>query len=207
MSRFGADEQAFFATIYKEKAPWDIGGPQPALVELLSEHLPIGPVLDVGCGSGGLSLFLAEEGHEVTGIDFVAAAIDLAQSKARELSPDVEARLTFRVADGLRPSLLQEQFGSVVDSGFYHLFDLEEGDRYIDELAKMLRPKGLFYLLAFAVDFQVPNVPRSISEEEIRARFTSKSGWEIKTLRPAEFHSRVAPPVPAITACIERVYG
>ncbi len=48
MSRFGPDPLAFFEAIYQEPAPWDIGGPQPAMVALLAEYPPEGPVLDVG---------------------------------------------------------------------------------------------------------------------------------------------------------------
>ena len=39
---------------------------------LLLEHLPPAParVADLGCGTGTLALLLAEEGYEVTGVDF-----------------------------------------------------------------------------------------------------------------------------------------
>ena len=48
MSRFGSDPLAFFQAVYREPAPWDIGAPQPAMVALLTEHPPEGPVLDEG---------------------------------------------------------------------------------------------------------------------------------------------------------------
>lgn len=113
--------------------------------------------------------------------------------------------LDFQVTDGLRPSLLQRQFGSVVDSGFYHLFEPEECELFIGELASILLLGGRYYLLAFDIDFQMPNLPRQVSAEELRTRFTPEKGWRILDLRSAEFHSRVAPPVPAVQACIERV--
>jgi hypothetical protein len=34
---------------YRDAPPWDIGQPQPALLSLLDEYPPAGPVLDVGC--------------------------------------------------------------------------------------------------------------------------------------------------------------
>jgi hypothetical protein len=51
----------------------------------------------------------------------------------------------------------------------------------------------------------VPNVPRQIKADELQARFTADKGWRIKEIHSVEFLSRVAPPVPAICACIERL--
>jgi SAM-dependent methyltransferase len=173
---------------------------------LFTAFPPAAPILDVGCGSGDLAIALAQEGLEVLGIDFVDAAVAQAREKARSLPPEVARCLDFQVADALQPSLLQRQFGSVVDSGFFHLFEPDQGDRFIDDLAAALLPGGRYYLLAFAVEFPIPNSPRAISEEEVRERFSSERGWSIRVLQPAEFLSRIAP-VPAISACIERPHG
>jgi hypothetical protein len=91
----------------------------------------------------------------------------------------------------------------VVDSGFYHLFDPGQCARYADELAVVLRPGGRCYLHQFAVSFPVPNVPRQVSESELRERFAPDKGRRVLTIREADFLSTVAP-VPAILACIER---
>ena len=138
------------------------------------------------------------------GVDFVEAAIEQARAKAASLPPETRRLLQFQVADGLRPSLLQRPFGAVVDTGFFHLFEPEPRERFINELALILPPGGRYYLLAFAVDFPVPNMPRAVSEEEVRARFTAEGGWRILALRGAQFLSRVAP-VPAVAACLERL--
>jgi SAM-dependent methyltransferase len=204
MGRFGPDPQDFFRSVYDDTPPWEITGPQPALSDLFAAYLPADPILDVGCGSGDLAIALATAGHRVTGIDFVEAAITRAREKAQALPVEAARRLDFQVADGLRPSLLGQKFGSVVDSGFYHLFDPEESERFIDELASTLLPGGRYYLLAFDIDFQMPNMPRQVTADELTTRFTPERGWRILDLRAAQFHSRVAPPVPAVRACIER---
>lgn len=205
MTRFGPDPRAFFDSVYRDVPPWDVGGPQPAMAALLAGHPPRGPVLDVGCGSGDLAISLAQAGLEVCGVDFAEAAIAHAREKAAALPPEVARRLDFRVADALRPSLLGVRFGSVVDSGFFHLFDPEEGDRYLRDLAGALLPGARYYLHAFAVEFPIPNAPRAVTGEEVRGRFTEADGWRILALQPAEFLSRVAPPVPAVAACVERL--
>jgi cyclopropane fatty-acyl-phospholipid synthase-like methyltransferase len=172
---------------------------------LFDEYPPMNPVLDVGCGSGDLAIYLTQRGLQVTGIDFVEAAIGQAREKARSLPSEVARALEFQVADALQPSLLKRQFGSVVDSGFFHLFESEERDHFADELASTLSPGGRYYLLAFAVEYSMSNMPRQVTAEELQARFTSEKSWQIRALRPAEFLNRVAPPVAAISACIERL--
>lgn len=204
MSRFGSDPHDFFDSVYRDTPPWDIGGPQPAMSALFAAHPPASPVLDVGCGSGDLVIALAQAGLQVLGIDFVDAAIAQARAKAATLPPEVARLVEFQVADALQPSLLQRQFGAVVDCGFFHVFEQDQRDHFTDELASTLLPGGRYYLLGFAIEFPIPNTPRKVTEDELRARFTPDKGWRILELRAAEFHSRIAP-VPAISACIERL--
>lgn len=55
-------------------------------LEVLREWAGDGPrrVLDAGCGTGVVSLLLAELGHEVTGIDFAPAMLERARGKTRQ---------------------------------------------------------------------------------------------------------------------------
>ena len=205
MSRFGPDPRAFFDSVYSETPPWDVGEPQPAMSALLAAYPPTDPILDVGCGSGDLAIHLAQLGHRVTGMDFIEAAVANAQKKAHALPPHVASLLKFQVGDALKPSLLRQKFGAVVDSGFFHLFEPDKAEQFIEDLARTLLPGGRYYLLAFAVEFPIPNAPRQVNAEELRAAFTAAKGWRIHETRSAEFLSRVAPPVPAIGACMERI--
>ncbi len=205
MSRFGSNPREFFDFVYSDVPPWDIGGPQPALSALFSEFPPADPILDVGCGSGDLAIHLAQLGHRVSGVDFVETAITQARQKVASLPAEVARLVDFQIADALQPSLLGRPYGSVVDSGFYHLFDPDQGQRFLDEIALSLVAGGRYYLLAFAVDFSLPNLPREVTEQELRARFIPEKGWKILDLGPAEFLSRVAPPLAAVRACVERL--
>ena len=71
-----------FESMYAGKAPWDIGGPQPAFVEAADRVT--GAVLDAGCGTGENALYFAGRGHPVLGIDFLEGPIELARRKAAE---------------------------------------------------------------------------------------------------------------------------
>jgi cyclopropane fatty-acyl-phospholipid synthase-like methyltransferase len=208
MSRFGPDPRSFFTDVYRDVAPWDIGEAQPALLALLTAYPPEDPVLDVGCGTGDLAIALARRGLSVLGVDFVGAAIAEAEARAAALSPEVRRRLAFRVADALQPSAVAPSacgppFGAVVDSGFLHLFEEAERDRFAADLARALRPGGRYYLLAFAVTYPGAHMPRAVDEGELRRRFSPAAGWRVLHCAPTTFASRVAA-VPALAACVER---
>jgi SAM-dependent methyltransferase len=205
LSRFGSDPLAFFNSVYLNTAPWDIGEPQPAMAALIEKYTPVDPILDLGCGSGDLAIHLAKLGHQVVGIDFVEAAVKSAQDKAASLPDETAQLLSFQVADALKPSLLRQKFGAVMDSGFYHLFNPEQCNQLVDEIASILIPNGCYYLHEFAIEFPVPNGPRNITIDELQIRFTPGRGWRVKEIQSVEFLSRVAPPVPATCACIERL--
>jgi SAM-dependent methyltransferase len=63
------------------------------------ERLPVGEALDLACGEGRNSLWLAQLGWRVTGIDFSAVAIDRAREIARRQPELLRLRLSWQLAD------------------------------------------------------------------------------------------------------------
>lgn len=70
------------------------GEPQPLLVQVVEELKP-GCALDLACGVGRHSLFLAEHGWRVTAVDASIVGIELAEAEARKRGVEVD----WRVAD------------------------------------------------------------------------------------------------------------
>ena len=66
-------------------------GARTAWRDLLRRHLPAAPadVVDLGCGTGTLSVLLAEEGHRVRGLDFSPAMVERARAKASAAGLDI----------------------------------------------------------------------------------------------------------------------
>lgn len=192
---------------YRDTPPWDIGQPQPVLIALLDEYQPTGPALDVGCGTGELTIALARRGLTVLGVDLAETAIALARTKAAAVAPEVGRLATFHVGDARHPSLLPGPFGAVVDSGFFHLFGPPEREHFAQELAATLSTGGRYYLLGFAFDSPMPNAPCQVREDELRTLFAPEHGWRVLALRPARFLIRSArgSDVPAVATCVERV--
>jgi cyclopropane fatty-acyl-phospholipid synthase-like methyltransferase len=162
-------------------APWDIGRAQPAFVRLAGDGLLSGRLLDAGCGTGEHALLAAAHGADAMGVDLSGLAIEKARAKAAERG--LTAR--FEAADALHLELLGERFGTVIDSGLFHVFDDADRPRYVTSLASVVEPGGTYYMMCFS-DKQ-PGVwgPRRVREEEIRAAFTG--GWEIMSLTPDQF--------------------
>jgi SAM-dependent methyltransferase len=74
-------EAAFWETRYAgDEHIWS-GQPNQALVDVLSDFDP-GRALDLGCGEGGDSIWLAQHGWQVTAVDIAATAIARAQDLA-----------------------------------------------------------------------------------------------------------------------------
>lgn len=165
--------QAGFTKIYAEtNPPWDIGKPQPPFIAVADQIK--GPLLDCGCGTGGTSVYFAKRGLAVTGIDFVAEAISLAQARARAQGVSVE----FQVKDAMTLGTWDKRFASVIDSGLYHIYDAAERRAYVEGLAHITEPGGHLYLFAFADGPAAPG--GGLTREDIARDFAQ--GWQIEAI-------------------------
>jgi cyclopropane fatty-acyl-phospholipid synthase-like methyltransferase len=168
-----------FTSAYSGQAPWDIGRPQKAFVEV-ANHVT-GSILDVGCGTGEHALFFARRGHKVLGIDYLEEPI----KRAKEKADDRGLPVGFLVMDALVLLELPEMFDTVIDSGLFHVFSNEDRRRYIEGLASVLKPGGRLYLLCFSDKEPGTHGPRRISKKELRRAFAD--GWEIESIEAASF--------------------
>jgi tellurite methyltransferase len=68
----------------KHRAAEEAAAPEPAaIVSELVPLLPLGPALDVACGTGRHTLLLASRGQAVTAIDGSGVALDILERRAR----------------------------------------------------------------------------------------------------------------------------
>jgi SAM-dependent methyltransferase len=120
--------------------PWDSDVPDENLVEFMrSERLSPRRVLDVGCGTGTNPLWLAEQGHDVLGVDISPLAIQRAQEKAAGRN----GRCRFEVLDILANAPPSDSFELVFDRGCFHVFDEhDERARFAARVAECLTAQG-----------------------------------------------------------------
>jgi SAM-dependent methyltransferase len=175
-------DRSTFENAYAGQAPWDIGRPQPALVEVADRIT--GTILDAGCGTGDNALFLTGRGCDVTGIDFLEYPVREAQRKAAERG--LKAR--FLVKDALTLAEWGERFDQAVDSGLFHVFSDDARRRYVEGLATVLRPEGRLFLLCFSDEEPGTHGPRRVSQVEVRDAFAR--GWDVESVEPTRFGVR-----------------
>ena len=181
-----------FVSAYAGRAPWDIDGPQKAIIDVADRIA--GSILDAGCGTGENALFFAGRGHKVTGIDFLAEPIERARRKAAERG--LEA--TFLVMDALALKDIPEVFDTAIDSGLFHVFDDGDRRRYVEGLASALKPGGRLFLLCFSDEEPGTQGPRRVSGGRSRTPSPragrsspsshpgSRSGTDLKDIRFSE---------------------
>ena len=166
-----------FASIYAGQAPWDIGKPQKAVIDVADQIT--GSILDAGCGTGENALFFAGRGHRVTGIDFLEEPIQQAKRKAAERGLSA----TFVVKDAMTLNDWSERFFTVIDCGLFHVFSDDDRKKYVAGLATVLKPGGHLFLLCFSDQEPGTQGPRRICQKELLDTFTE--GWAVESIRPS----------------------
>ena len=98
--------------------------------------------LELGCGLGRFSAFMAEQEIKATGVDFSSVAIE----KAKKRVANAERKPTFLVGDVTNLQLITEQFDISFDIGCFHCLDEDDQQKYVSEIYRLLKP-GSVHLL------------------------------------------------------------
>jgi SAM-dependent methyltransferase len=168
--------QLLFKTFYRLGfVPWD-GHPLATSLRALVEGdgaLAAGTALDLGCGTGDNSIYLAKHGWQVTGVDFVAKAVAKARAKAEASNVAVN----FAQADVTRLSSegIGSNFGLIVDNGCLHGMSPEDRDAYVREVTAVAAPDARLLLVEFVTggSYGVPG----IDPDDVKRRFAA--GWTL----------------------------
>ncbi|MEV6279518.1 class I SAM-dependent methyltransferase [Nocardia sp. NPDC051832] len=177
--------QPWDASYHDGPAPWDIDGPQPAIMRVAASGGFSGTVLDAGCGSGENALHIAALGLPVLGVDVAETALARAREKAAQRG--IEAR--FAIADAFQLHRLGHTFDTVLDCGLFHALDAAERAAYVASLAAVTEPGATVYVLCFS-DIGTDTGPHPVSREDLTTAFTEAAGWKIAALVPERVHTR-----------------
>ncbi|QIS15569.1 class I SAM-dependent methyltransferase [Nocardia arthritidis] len=157
-------------------SPWDLGPPMPELVDLIEgpDALRPGRALDLGCGAGSKSVYLAQHGWSVTGVDIAEEALKQARRKAADNGVDIE----FVQCDlvDIPPDALRGRYDFLLDFGCSHSLRDEAKPRYAEGIARFAEPGATLYLYAFTKG------PLSVRPEEIDTGFAPF--WELVSATP-----------------------
>jgi SAM-dependent methyltransferase len=125
-------------------------------------------IVEIGCGTGQMSLFLATADRLIVGADLTAASLELAARAARRFGVE---RAFFVETDLQKPGLREGAFDVVYSSGVLH--HTPDPRRSFASLAKLARPGGVIVLGLYNLIARLPHrVRRGLS------RLTGRIFWD-----------------------------
>ena len=156
---------------------WDLGEVAPPFVKLWQEEkLPVGKVLVPGCGRGYEVVFLAENGFEVTAIDFSEGAITHLENalKERNLKGRVLHQDFFSMDDSH-----DGVYDLVLEQTFFCAIAPRQRQDYVLNVARILKPGGMLVGLFYHTDKE-GGPPYNTIRQDIESNFSKN--FEIQQL-------------------------
>jgi SAM-dependent methyltransferase len=144
------DRESWNLRYVEGETPWDSGEPDSHLARVVEAHgICPGKALEIGCGTGTNSIWLAKQGFSMTGVDQSELAVAKAKSKSAEAG--VEGR--FVVLDFLAEPAPDPPFEFVYDRGCFHVFPTaDERSRFASRIGDLLEPDGIWHSLIGSTD-------------------------------------------------------
>ena len=145
-------EQIRMDDVYKsmllEEIPWNMETPPQLLVELVdSGKVQPCKAIDLGCGAGNYAIYLAGRGFEVAGVDCSPTAIRIAKENAERKG----AKCSFFVTDVVDElDEVNQTWDFVYDWSLLHHIFPEQRQKYVDNVSRILNPKGKYLSLCFS---------------------------------------------------------
>ena len=140
-------DKEIFEKVYEEpEAVWTKAEPPPELVELVEGgQIKPSKAVDIGCGEGFYSIYLASKGFDVLGIDISEKAIEYAKKNAKEQG--VVAH--FMPLDLYDLDQLAEKFDFVLEWAIMHHIMPPQRQKYVEGLTNLLNDKGKYLSVCF----------------------------------------------------------
>jgi methyl halide transferase len=148
---------------------WDLGQVAPPFIRLWQEgKLPLGKVLVPGCGRGHEVLFLAENGFEVTGVDYSAGAVRHLENALKERN--LKGRILHQDFFSLDNSH-ESVYDLVIEQTFFCAIAPRQRQDYVQNVARILKPGGTLAGLFYHTDKE-GGPPYNTTREDIETHFS-----------------------------------
>ena len=147
------------------------------------------PVLELGCGTGRITMALAEAGKRITGLDLSERMLERAVKKRAALNVEARERVHLVQGDMTRFDL-GETFRLVIIPfrPFQHLLEVQQQVDCLDCVRKHLTPGGRLILDVFQTDAERMHDPVHMREQLV-TEYKTTDGRQVRiTERVAAFH-------------------
>ncbi len=157
---------------------WQRGAPPPDLVRLIEgpAKLEPGRALDLGCGTGTDTIYLATHGWQVTAVDMVRKALTAAQRRA------TAARVAPRFVEGdvtrLQDLGVGDGYTLLLDFGCFHTLPEDRRSAYVTSVSRVAAPGATLLLCGFTRPPKAAPMHAGMTLDEVRQRF-SQAGWRV----------------------------
>ena len=174
--------QILYDLIYRIYKPrWDDGKIPPQVALLASRAGKTKNAIDLGCGTGTHSIYLAQQGFAVVGVDSSPTALRKAREKAARAGVNPE----FILHDVTHLDLLRGPFEIALDVGCLHGLSAAERRHYAQEITRLMLPGGT--LLIWGGE---RGLGFGLAAAEVKITFAP--GFRLEKVEPNQFHGRQA---------------
>jgi cyclopropane fatty-acyl-phospholipid synthase-like methyltransferase len=156
--------------------PWDQTDPPPEVIEITSK-IPPGRALDLGCGYGRASIYLASLDWKVDGVDFVPEAVKQARLRADQVG--LSDLVSFHLSSVTKLDYLSGPYDFALDVGCAHGLNAKELKEYHQEVLRLLKPGSLFLLFAHLNEENIASEEQDWMDESILRTLFSK-GFDLE---------------------------
>ncbi len=141
-------------------------------IKLIEEYTSVGSVLDIGCGTGTLSIEMAKAGYDVVATDLSEEMLQIVSYRAKE--EDVE--LEIAMYDMLDP--IDYLFDNIIASMdvINHLTDLEDVEFGFTNIFNSLKPNGIFIFDVLSAEYIDALDGYDETDDEYNFRWESHKG-------------------------------
>lgn len=158
--------------------PWDTKAPKENVVAWHNAGWVHGDVLDIGCGLGDNAIYLAKQGHHVTGLDISPTALTTAERRAHDAGVDIH----FAAADSTRLDGYANRFDTVIDSGMFHCLDDDGKRAYAAAAHRATRPGATMLISCFSdANHASDDWPRPSVSKQTLHEVLGGGGWNIES--------------------------
>ncbi len=183
------DSPAYWEERYStNETNWDTKEANPVFARLVqnSEFVKPGKILIVGCGKGYDAVKAAQNGYEVTAVDFSSVALNYAKQLAEQSKVEIKFlnENIFTLNDNYN-----ESFDFVYEYTTYCAINPERRKEFATKISSLIKKGGRLITILFPLDNREGGPPFSIDVKEFYNNFSESlslefSSKQINSIKP-----------------------